>query len=324
MEQALTLENQSIALKLHSLLRDIDPARWRDDLEHSFRQRLETLRAQVSAFAERVKAHEQLLASHHSTNRLTEIRTLLATAELPSRSEAIERVREEWEALRQRLQPAYEALAAALRAEAVHVPDLRPTNYARNLLHFGTAFFSFAILLLLPTPAAVSIFAGSLAVTGWSLEITRRIWPQWNDVLMRILGRFAHPHESHRVNSATWYASALFLVSLTGSTPVCLLAVATLGAGDPMAALVGRRFGRTSLVNGRSLEGTLAFIGSATVFGAIVLTLLASGTPHVWTLALAAAVTGAVAELFSWRIDDNFTIPISSAAAAWLALSLLT
>jgi dolichol kinase len=93
--------------------------------------------------------------------------------------------------------------------------------------------------------------------------------------------------------------------------------VAVLGFADPTAAIVGRRFGRVKLVNGRTLEGTITFfvVGVAAALG--VVAWLPAPPPVAVALALAAAagVAGALAELFSRRIDDNFSIPIVSAAA---------
>ena len=97
-------------------------------------------------------------------------------------------------------------------------------------------------------------------------------------------------------------------------------------AADPAAALVGRRFGRTRMPNGRSLEGSAAFV----VAGAAV----AWGTLGIWhpeldsarglMVAGAAAVLGAVGELASGRVDDNFSIPLAAAAGAAGALALVT
>ena len=92
-----------------------------------------------------------------------------------------------------------------------------------------------------------------------------------------------------------------------------------LGAGDPFAALIGRRFGTVALINGRTAQGTLAFF--ITGFAAAVLA-LSWFHPDVAIvrMALGAASFGAIAELVSRRLDDNLTIPIAAATGAWLLL----
>ena len=92
-----------------------------------------------------------------------------------------------------------------------------------------------------------------------------------------------------------------------------------------MAALVGRRFGRIRLLNGRSLEGTLAFVVAATLatFTLFMVFHASMGLGVALGLAVAAAVFGAVAELVSLRVDDNFSIPLSAAAGVALLATVL-
>lgn len=311
MTTPITTTSQAIALDLHSLLWDIDPARWRDEMEASFRLRLQALQERVAAALERFQADSAI------ARRLGELREVMRSYEL---SPTGERMQGQWEQLRARLQPAYESLAAALRTEAVHVPNLRPTNYSRNVLHVGTSLFSLLILLAMPTQLSLILVAGAFSATCWTLEISRRRSQRVNDFLMANLQRFAHPHETYRVNSATWYGTALFLLSLTGSLPVCVAGVMVLGVGDPAAALIGRRFGRIKLVNGRSLEGTLSFVLFGTLAAFITMSLVSPAGALTFRAAAAAGFAGAIAELFSKRVDDNFSVPLAGALAAWIVL----
>ena len=111
---------------------------------------------------------------------------------------------------------------------------------------------------------------------------------------------------------------ALFFVI---STLVCLIlfdisivlpAVVTLAVLDGVATIVGMKYGRTRLWNGKSLEGTLAG------FGAAILALLFL-LPPVTTLVV--ALTGALVELCS-PFDDNLLIPVSICIILTLARSL--
>jgi len=163
-------------------------------------------------------------------------------------------------------------------------------------------------------------------VFGWGSEIANRTSKRLRALLFSVFGPLAHPHEHHRVNSATWYATALLLLALTQSKFLCTVGVAVLGFGDPAAAVLGRRFGRVQLIHGRTLEGTLSFVAAST---AAAFTALALGYPYspgqALLLALAGSAAGALAELVSLRVDDNFTVPLSAACGAWgaaLALSL--
>jgi dolichol kinase len=202
-------------------------------------------------------------------------------------------------------------------------PRHRPTNYARNLFHIGSAVVAILALMLAPTRACLIGLAGAFFAAAWSMELARRLSPRANDRLMALFGRVAHPHEREHVNSSTWYATALIVLAVGASRPVAIIAVGVLGIADPVAALWGRRFGRTRLRTGRSLEGSLGFVvaGGLTAF-AVASALLPGGVGGHVLLALIAGLTGAVAELLSTRLDDNLTIPLAVATSVTAALAL--
>jgi dolichol kinase len=208
--------------------------------------------------------------------------------------------------------------------EGVQAPA-RPGNAARSIFHITSALVSLAFLLVVFTPAQLPWVAGSIAGTFWVLEALRHPFPRFNVRLMRLFKPIAHASEAHRINSATWYMTALTLLALTRNAWIAAVGVAVLGFADPAASFVGRRWGKVELVHGRTLEGGLAFVVAGTVMAAVALQL---ATPRPgWGLAVAiafvAALAGAVAEMMSRRLDDNFTIPlVSSATVAAILLAL--
>jgi len=306
------MEDHALALQLHGVLSEIDPARWRDEMAQSLRRRL----------AEIVSRKEATPASPRLAPLVETIKT-----ELPQLEQPAPDTRSRWLAFKQRIQPVYASMAAALQAEKVHVPSLRPTNYARNVFHISAAIAAVVIIELVGSPGWVLAAALAWAGFAWSCEISRRVSPAINKMLMWFFGPVAHPHETHRVNSATWYATALVVLALTQSTMLCLVGVAVLGVGDPLAALIGRRFGRTKLIHGRSLEGTLGFVVSASVAAFVLLRIFHAAQLGVGAsamLAVSAAVAGALAELFSLRIDDNVSIPLSAASGGAIALWVMS
>jgi dolichol kinase len=296
------LEERDLALQLHGVLSDIDPVRWRDEMAQKLKPTLRELQARF--------------AQKERTARLA----VALQSELPARD-----TKRQWLQFKKRLQPAYMELAERLQAASIHVPSLRPTNYARNVFHVTSATVALLLIELVPEPSWLLGIAVAWAAFAWSCELARRTSPRVNELLMKVFSKVAHPHETKRVNSATWYATALVLLAATQSTALCVAGVVVLGVGDPMAALVGRRFGRTKLMHGRSLEGTLAFALSAAAATFIVLALFhpAMGLGFALAAGATAAVFGAVAELVSLRVDDNFSIPLSAAAGVWLLGALL-
>ena len=79
------------------------------------------------------------------------------------------------------------------------------------------------------------------------------------------------------------------------------------------------------LLNGRTLEGSLAFVaaGFLAAFGVVRAFHPAVAMADAAVMALAAAVAGAVAEVFARRVDDNLAVPLAAGAAAWLAAGFL-
>jgi dolichol kinase len=201
----------------------------------------------------------------------------------------------------------------------------RPTNVLRTLVHVGAAAVAITAVLLLPSRGWLVAIPGAFAVYAWSMEAARRVSPRFNDALMRFYGPIAHPQERHRVNSATWFGTALVLLALFASRPAMMAGCAILGVADPIAGIVGRRWGRHRLRNGRSLEGAVAFFVAGTVVAALAMVAGgaagvagAGGFGAVVAIAAACSFAGALTELFSVRLDDNLTIPLVVGAVATL------
>jgi dolichol kinase len=315
---ALTADGQMVAQELYVLLRKLDPARLRRDMEAEIRAQIRRIQSGLQRI---LLATDQF--GEHLNQRLVEplrerLRELLFLIEERLPLPGADGFRQDWEALRQAMTPAYERLAVALGSFDIHVPPLRPTNYARNAYHAANGL-GVLLLIELILPASWMVWvAAAFTALAWSLETSRRVVPQINRFCMWVFGKLAHPHEAWRVNSATWFVSALLLVASLGDKSLAALAVVVLGFADPAAAIIGRRFGRRRLINGRSLEGTLTFIFIGSVAGLCTLAVFHPeiAITHAAILALTGATAGALAELVSRRVDDNFTIPVSVALAA--------
>ncbi len=313
MPATLTTSERQLMDALYGLLRDSDPARWRPELAGHLRERLLGLRAQLAAAGPTVAALPRGV--------LDELRTVL-DQRAPAPDLGAERLRDAWADLRRVTVPLYERLAAALRGHDVHVPSLRPTNYARNVFHVFNGLWALVMLHHVLGPRTLLPITALMTATFWASEILRRRSPRFAALFQRSTRRIAHPHEAHRVNSATWYATALLGLVLMGDLAAATVAVLVLGFADPAAALVGRRFGRVPLVNGRTLEGTLTFAAVGGAAGAAGLAIYAPALP-VLPLALAGAVAGALAELLSRRVDDNLSVPLAVGVAVVAARAAL-
>lgn len=162
-----------------------------------------------------------------------------------------------------------------------------------------------------PGATAVLLAVGSAALLG--ADVLRLRVPAANRLFFAVFSRLASPREARAVASSTWYAVGAAIVwAATPGTPA-VAALLVLGLADPAASVVGRTWGRARLGKGTRL-------GSATFF-AVALGVLAVtvGGP----VAVLAAGAATVVEIASGRLDDNLTVPVTTAAVVWALPMLL-
>ena len=113
---------------------------------------------------------------------------------------------------------------------------------------------------------------------------------------------------------------AALLLNLIFPPLIAAASMAVMLTGDAAAALVGRKFGKHKLVNGKSLEGTLAFVLTGVLAAGVCIS--AVGVSSLLPYVLPAVILAALAELFQkqLKVDDNFSIPLVTAGFLQLAL----
>jgi dolichol kinase len=166
--------------------------------------------------------------------------------------------------------------------------------------------------------------AAALLVLFWLIEAFRFGYPPFNRFLLWVTGWMARPHEASHLTSATWYMCATFLLACLWNLPVATLAIVICGLGDPAAAMIGRRFGRREIYYGRTIAGCTGFLVVSIGAGSAWLTqVYGFDVPTAFAWSVGGGLFGMLAELFSKRIDDNFSIPLAAAAGALLTSWLI-
>lgn len=317
MATALALQSEPLAIELFQLLRDLDPSRWRASVEASARIRIAQLGERLDEVIHALPDAPSATSIRESWQSIAE----LLRENVPGSDLSAAEVAAHWKTFTSELQVEYERLSLTLRESSVRVPSLRPTNYVRNIWHVSSSLFAVFLVEAVLTEKLLWIVPLAVASFFWFLEGLRAVSDRVGVLLMRILGPIAHPHEAYRVNSSTFFATGLTVLGLSFEPRVIAVAVTVLGVGDPAAALIGRRWGKTKLAGQRTLEGTLAFV-AASMLATLVVLRLGHGemsAPAMLLVAAGAALPAAVVELYSSRIDDNLSIPLTAAAGAWLA-----
>ncbi len=158
---------------------------------------------------------------------------------------------------------------------------------------------------------------GVLAVIVGGLDLLRLVSPEWNAKVQRDFSSIIRTEEKDAVSAGFWFLVAALLVIALAPLKLAALSFLFLAVGDPVASWVGLGHGRMRLPGGKSLEGSLALVGMCWALGTVFLG--ATGTT-AWGAAPLVAVAGALAAaLGEWLpvpiVDDNFRVPVVSAAA---------
>ena len=188
----------------------------------------------------------------------------------------------------------------------------------RKMVHLSSIWMPVS-LFYLPRMFNVIMFA-TFAVLNVIIEIAvfQQV-PYVTPLYKALFGRMAReskPGVFRFSGAPPMYASAC-LTALCFSPRVASCAFTILILSDTSAALIGRRWGRHRFFNGKSLEGSLAFLLTGWIIAACFC--LAGGLPDatiaVW---LGGVAVSCVAEFFNEQIhlDDNFTIPLLFGAVA--------
>lgn len=196
--------------------------------------------------------------------------------------------------------------------KAVHLSSL----WIAALLWFSPAIFS--------RPQVIcGIFF--LLLTGLNLLVEYAYYRQ-NPLAVRLYGplfgrMLRENHGRFRPSGSPPFLLAAALCGALFPGRIAGYAIAALVCCDTAAALVGRRFGKHRFPNGKSAEGTAAFI----LTGVLLLAILSTGLPgtprQLWFGGMGGILLAAVLELFNTelRLDDNLTIPLAAGGVLMLA-----
>ncbi|WP_088243646.1 diacylglycerol/polyprenol kinase family protein [Calothrix rhizosoleniae] len=186
----------------------------------------------------------------------------------------------------------------------------------RKIVHIGTG----NIILLawwFDIPASIGIGCAIVASGVTLLSYRLPILPGINSVGRRSLGTFFYAVSIGILIACFWYLK---------QPQYAALGIMVMAWGDGLAALIGQRFGQHKyqiLGAEKSWEGSLTmFLASFTVI-LLILIGVQGNFWQTWVISLVVAVVATGLESFSLLGIDNLTVPLGSAALAFMLVWLM-
>ena len=183
-------------------------------------------------------------------------------------------------------------------------------KWQRNVYHLGTG-------LLFPigyyfghktgTIITISIFFLIILI----LEIFRFKNSGFNKWAFKHLNPLFKAKEKSHLVGTTYFLLGTLIAVIFSPKYIAILCLAFLAVSDVAAAFVGERWGRIRIYNKKSLEGAISFFISAMILGIALMqfpSLRFAGLNL--QLVIYGSLIATLVELFSSKIDDNFTIPV--------------
>jgi acyl phosphate:glycerol-3-phosphate acyltransferase len=124
------------------------------------------------------------------------------------------------------------------------------------------------------------------------------------------LSLFYKKTENRRFSSMTSFVVAMFIVFLLFPPEVAYLCLIFVIFGDLAGKLIGLKYGRKKILHNRTLSGSLGFITGCIFSGFVLLLIFDIKFPYL----LIGALCATLSELFSNKMDDNFTVGILTGA----------
>jgi len=194
----------------------------------------------------------------------------------------------------------------------------------RRLFHVVNGIAAATAYALLFTHQQVIHIFGTIACIVYVADRVRIAYPEAVARHAPAVNRWFVRAEEQVLESAMIpYVIAVLLTILTFPKLAALIAIYTLAIADPLAAVVGIRYGRRRIAHNRTIEGSFAFFAATFAVGALVLHYgsAASGLDVAGSAAVIAFVAAAC-EAVPLRLDDNLTIPLFTGFTAWITAAL--
>lgn len=194
---------------------------------------------------------------------------------------------------------------------------------ARRFFHMGAGVTIASLYWFTFTHQQAVHTLGLIACLLYVMEQVRISYPKFANKFLPMTRFVMRAEEQLKESAMVPYVFAVLLTIITFPKPIALVAIYTLAIADPLSAIVGISFGKTKIVEHKSVEGSLAFLVSTFLIslGLFSLTLGGVGVVPI-TISLLLALLTSAFEMIPLKLDDNLTIPLFTAMTSWVLCAL--
>jgi len=196
-------------------------------------------------------------------------------------------------------------------------------HWERRLFHATSGLLCFSLYAFILNFKEAALTLGIVGGGYLIFDILRLRSSKLNSQAFKVFSRILRREELSQLSASSYYILGLGISLVLFPKPITLLCCLYLAFGDPVAAIVGKLFGKNQLFKGKSLEGALAnFIVSFFLTFYFSISYLHQNTIASIFLAVGGALGSTLAELLPLPWDDNITIPVFSGCFlyAWIHL----
>jgi glycerol-3-phosphate acyltransferase PlsY len=195
-----------------------------------------------------------------------------------------------------------------IKGKVIKIED---ENFSAHWWRVATRPFAFLFIFfyMIFTQMVALMIIGIVATVFIVLDIMRFLHKQTNELLTVKIKSIFRKNEAKKFSSMTIFLVASFITILVFDEDIAITALTFLIFGDIFSKIFGLAYGKHKIFQ-KTLEGTLAYFGCALICGFVLYNIIEINL----LLLLIGVFAAPLVELFSFQLNDNFTVSLISGA----------
>lgn len=205
------------------------------------------------------------------------------------------------------------SLYDTIKGKVIKIED---ENFNAHWWRVATRPFAFLFIFfyLVFTQIVALLIIGIVAIAFIVLDVTRFLNKQTNELLTVKIKSIFKKGEEKKFSSMTIFLVATFISILLFEKNIAITALTFLIFGDIFSKIFGLAYGRHKIFQ-KTLEGTLAYFGCVLICAFVLYNILEI---NLYIL-LIGCIVAPLVELFSFQLNDNFTVSLISGSVMTVA-----